>query len=153
MEPKVLSRDSFVVAGMFTRVTPDNGNNDQYGMIWKDFEEFHDQIKPQSTDQAYYGISFPTAEEGVLDYIAGMAVMEGATVPEGLVIREIAASRYAVFECPMHTIGDTYRYIFTEWLQPAPYELSSFAPVFEQYPPAGQEHSPVLIHIPIKEKD
>jgi predicted transcriptional regulator YdeE len=151
MEPKVLSRASFVVAGLPARITPDVDNTDHYGTIWKEFEAIHARIQPHSTDQAYYGVSFPTAEEGVLDYVAGMAVVEGAELPENVVICEIAAAHYAVFECPLHAIGDSYRYIFTEWLQPSPYEISSAAPVFEQYPPAGQEHAPVLIHIPIEQ--
>lgn len=152
MEPRILSRDSFTVVGTLTRVTPESESSEKYGLIWKDFESYHNQIKPHSTDKAYYGVNFATGEEGVFDYIAGMAVPDSVIVPEGLVIREVPAARYAVFECPVHGIVQTYPYVFTEWLPRSPYGLDGCAPVFEQYPPEGETESPVLIHIPIKER-
>ena len=153
MKPKITGRDAFVVLGTMTRITPADENSDNYGLIWKNFESFHDQIKPLSTDGAYYGVSFATGEEGGFDYVAGMAVADVDAPPEGLVIRNVPAARYAVFECPMQSIGDTYRTIFSEWLPSSPYTLSSSAPSFEQYPPAEEEGSLVRIHIPIEEKE
>ncbi len=101
---------------------------------------------------AYYGVSFATGEEGIFDYIAGMAVDAVDIVPEGLVVRGVPAARFAVFECPLHAIGDTYQYAFAEWLPQSPYDVSGSVPAYEQYPPEGGEGSPVLIHVPIREK-
>jgi predicted transcriptional regulator YdeE len=66
--------------------------------------KYHDQIQQLSTDQAYYGACF--AVEGKpkqMDYLAGMAVGDVNEVPEGLILREVPASRYAVFECTVKT--------------------------------------------------
>jgi len=152
MEPKIISRDSFVCMGTLTRVTPEGQNSETYGLIWKTFESYHGEIKPHSADEAYYGVSFATDQEGVVDYFACMAVEGVAAAPKGLVIRELPAARYAVFECPLQAIGETYRHIFGEWLAQSPYEISAAAPAFERYPPEGKEDAPVRIHIPIRER-
>ncbi len=153
MKPKITGRDAFVVLGTMTRITPADENSETYGLIWKNFESFHDQIKPLSTDGAYYGVSFAASEEGGFDYVAGMAVEDVSATSEGLVMRNIPAARYAVFECAVQSIGDTYRAIFSEWLPSSPYMLSSSAPSFEQYPPADEEGSLVRIHIPVEAKE
>ena len=49
-----------------------------------------------------------------MDYLAGMAVEGVVDVPEGLTLREVPASRYAVFECTVKTISDTYDWIFQD---------------------------------------
>lgn len=152
MNPKIIGRDAFVVLGTMTRITPADENSETYGLIWKNFESYHDRIKPLSTDGAYYGVSFATGEEGGFDYVAGMAVADVDAPPEGLVLRHIPPVRYAVFECAVQSIGDTYRSIFSEWLPTSPYTLSSSAPSFELYPPAEEEVSLVRIHIPIEDK-
>lgn len=152
MEPKIINRNSFQVMGLLTRITPEDENIEIYGLIWKEFESYRHQIMPNSTDQAYYGVSFSTGEEGINDYLAGMAVRDVPAIPDGLVVREIPAARYAVFECPVPKIGETYQMIFREWLLHSQYELSSLAPAYEQYPPEGDSESPVLIYIPLVDK-
>jgi len=149
MEPKILDRDSFLVIGTSTRVTQENETSDYYTTIWKEFELRRNEVEPHSIDRAFYGLSFSGAEEGAFEYIAGMSVKDINIVPRGLVVREVPAARYVVFPCPLSAIGETYRYIFREWLPGSPLALSITAPVFEQYPPVGEENSPVLIHVPI----
>ena len=65
------------------------------------------------------------------------------------------ASRYAVFECTVETISDTYDWIFGEWLKTAPYtrpDNRSPKADFERYPPAtNSADTPVLIHIALKD--
>ncbi len=149
MEPKILDRDSFLVIGTSTRVTQENETSDYYTTIWKEFESRRKEVEPHSVDRAFYGLSFSGADEGAFEYIAGMSVKDIQVVPLGLVVREVPAARYVVFPCPLNAIGETYRYIFREWLPGSPLALSISAPVFEQYPPVGEENNPVLIHVPI----
>ena len=152
MEPKIIERDSFIVAGNLTRIKPEDDNEERYGLIWKEFEIIHPSIKGLSVDRAYYGVSF-SAREGIgVDYIAGMAVSDPTIVPDTLEKREVPKARYAVFECSLAEIGETYRYAFAEWLPRSPYNLNTSVPVFEQYPPMGQEAELVQIFIPIKPK-
>lgn len=152
MEPKIIKRDSFIVAGILNRIKPEEDNEERYGTIWKEFEIIHPRIKGLSVDRAYYGVSF-SAREGIgVDYIAGMAVSDPTIVPEALEKREVPKARYAVFECPLTQIGETYRYAFAEWLPRSSFVLNTAVPVFEQYPPMGQEDKLVEIYIPIKPK-
>ena len=65
-------------------------------------------------------------------------------------VREVPTANYAVFACSVQAIGETYRYIFGQWLLGSGYELVGSAPAFEKYPPADDKESPVLIHIPIR---
>ena len=141
-----------MVMGTVDRVTPADEDATTYERIWRRFESYHDQIDPYSTDQAYYGVSFATDEEGVCDYVAGMAVGKVDAVPEGLVTREVPAASYAIFEGSVQHIGETYRHIFSQWLPQSTHELDCSSPAFERYPPVGEEGSPVLIHIPIRER-
>jgi predicted transcriptional regulator YdeE len=148
VEPKILDRDSFLVLGIQTRITPEMETHEHFGSIWSSFESHHDRIKPHSTDGAYYGVRFPGGAEGHYDYLAGMAVGKVAE-PEDLVQREVPAARFAVFESPVADIGRTYLQIFRDWLPRSSFKIDASAPVFEQYPPENRPDLPVLIHIPV----
>ena len=65
--------------------------------------------------------------------------------------RQVPASRYAVFECTMETIGQTYSYVYNTWLSASPYEFPPGGADFEYYPPEGSEGTPA-IYLPIREK-
>lgn len=151
MEPRIITLESFEVMGTVSRIAPEEETGETYGRVWKTFESHLNAIRPHSTDQAYYGVNFPTKDEGVFDYIAGMAVRGAATPSEGLASRRIPEARYAIFECTASKIGETYQYIFRTWLPNSPYRPSGSAPVFEQYAPEG-ENPLVRIHIPIEDK-
>ena len=152
MEPEIVKRDAFIVMGIAERVAPTEEDATTYERIWRRFEGLHDQIKQHSTDQAYYGVSFATDEEGVFDYVAGMAVEKVLATSADLVIREVPAARCAVFECPIEHIGETYRCIFGEWFPKSPYAVDGVAPSLERYPPVGEEGVPIQIHIPVTER-
>jgi predicted transcriptional regulator YdeE len=150
MQPKIVHRDAFRVLGTLTPVKRPGEDPQTFVAIWNRFESFHDRIKAHSTDGAYYGVQFATDRPDTINYLAGMAVGEVGDVAEPLVTREVPAGRYAVFECPVEKIGPTYGYIFGKWLPTSEYKRSEKAPVFEQYPPADDTQSPVLIHILVK---
>ena len=149
MESKIVDRNSFLVIGTSTRVTQENETSDYYTSIWQEFELRRGEVEPHSIDNAFYGLSFSGLEEGAFEYLAGMAVRDITVIPCGLVARDVPAARYVVFPSPLTAIGETFRYIFREWLPGSPLALNITAPVFEQYPPVGEETSPVLIHVPI----
>lgn len=151
-EPRIINRESFVVMGFLTRITPETECSETYELIWREFETFHEIIKPLSTDLNYYGITYNTDEVNVFDYLAGMAVKDLIEVPEGLMIKQIPSASYVVFESPVYAIGETYQYIFAEWFSQSLYKPGGDAPVFEQYPPQGQEELLVLIYIPIEKR-
>lgn len=152
MEPKIVTRDAFNVMGVIVRCNPMGAD---YSAIWeKQFMPYHDQISWLSTDKAYYCVYFETGEENLADVMAGMAVGEVASIPEGLATREIPMARYAVFECTMKTIGETWENIYSDWLPASHYEHDAPLPSFEYFPPDDERAGdfPVSIHVPVREK-
>ena len=153
MEPVICEREAFTVMGTSTRIPTREESNDKYAKIWSEFERYNEQLKKISTNQKYYGLSFATKQQDFIDYVVGMAVPDGtAPTSEGLVLRTIPTAQYAVFECPIEKIGQTYQYIFGKWLPNSPYKISPIAPAFEEYPPEGQEKLPIYIHVPVSKK-
>jgi predicted transcriptional regulator YdeE len=153
MEPTICEREAFTVMGTSTRMSTNEESGDKYAKIWSEFERYNEQLKKISTNQKYYGLSFITKQQDLMDYITGMAVPDGtAPTSEALVVRTIPTAQYAVFKCPIEKIGQTYRYIFGKWLPNSPYKPNPIAPSFEEYPPEGQEKLPVCIHIPVTKK-
>ncbi len=150
MEPNIVERESFKVMGVVARVIPASAD---FHDIWMNqFMARHDEVKPHSTDGAYYGVCFCQGEEAI-DYIAGMAVGDVATVPEGLVVREVPAATDAVFECRVATISQTYDFIHKEWLAASEFDYDRSAPDFEHYPPdTVTGESPVFIHVPVRKR-
>lgn len=147
--PKIIQRGRFLVMGTLSQITPGTESGEKFGAIWSGFEAHRDRIKTVSTDQKYYGVSFPTAGEDGFDYLAGMAITPVQATPAGLVVREVPAATYAVFACPVAAIGQTKHYIFGEWCSKSRFRVDTSAPTFEQYPPAEDTASPVLIFIPV----
>jgi predicted transcriptional regulator YdeE/ketosteroid isomerase-like protein len=136
--------------GTLTPITPGAESGATFEAIWKEFEACRSQVEPHSTDKKYYGVSFAAGREGCFDYLAGMAVSRVQKPPAGLVVREVPAATYAVFASPVEAIGETKRYIFGEWRSESLGPIDSSAPAFEQYPPAADTESFVLIHIPMR---
>lgn len=149
MEPNIIDRDSFCVLGIASHVVRGAETPDTFQKIWENFESFREQIEPHSIDHSYYGISFPSSEGEIFDYIAGMSVKNVNPVPKGLEIREVPQGKYAVFDCAIKNVSATYRYIFGEWLPRSSYRLKTNAPSFEQYPPRDLRSTSVQLHIPI----
>jgi predicted transcriptional regulator YdeE len=151
MEPKIIRKESFTILGLQERFTPDHEDHEG---IWKRFMNYHIQIQAFSIDGAYYGANFSAEDGQATDYLAAMAVEGVDNVPEGLTLRKVPGSHYAVFECTVKAISDTYDWIFGQWLKTAPYPRpgqSSPKADFKRYPPATDSgDTPVLLHIALK---
>jgi AraC family transcriptional regulator len=149
MEPRIVDRGAFKVMGVSGYFA---SAGESFHALWDEFMSFHDQIRPLSTDGAYYGVYLGTDHSEPLDYLAGMAVEDVHGGPEGLLVREIPAARYAMFECTFEAIGDTYGHIWNEWLPSSPYQQDD-RPGFDLYPPdfVGADSS-VFLYVPIKVK-
>jgi predicted transcriptional regulator YdeE len=153
MEPTIYNREAFAVMGISNRMSIAEESGADYKKIWSDFEKYNEPLKKISDDQKYYGVTFATDKQNIIDYVVGMAVPEKMVpIDEGLIIRQIPVAEYAVFECPVQNIGPTYQYIINKWLPNSPYKISPAAPSFEEYPPEGQGKLPVRIHIPVSKK-
>jgi predicted transcriptional regulator YdeE len=152
MEPTIRRRQAFTVMGTSARMSPSEETGENYAKIWSDFEQYNEQLKQLSIDGKYYGVTFPTHQQNLFDYVTAMAVPDGSEpIDEGLVVRTVPAAQYAIFECPVEKIGQTYQYIMGQWLPASPYRITPSAASFEEYPPEGQD-LPVCIYIPVSKK-
>jgi len=152
MEPTICERQAFTIMGTSTCMSPSEETGENYAKIWSDFERYNEQLKQLSIDDKYYGVTFPTQQQNLIDYVTAMAVPDRSEpLAEGLVVRTVPAAQYAVFECPVEKIGQTYQYIMGEWLSTSAYRINPSAASFEEYPPEGQD-LPVCIYIPVSKK-
>jgi len=151
MDPVMTEREPFAVLGVQTQIKRGSETPELYAGVWKQFESHRHEIELLSIEKRYFGVNFPTRQEDVTDYLAGMMVPDDTPVPEGLVKRTVSDGQFAVFKCPVEAIGETYRHIFTVWLPEAPVQFDPGVPVFEEYPEETSEN-PIRIHIPVRKK-
>jgi predicted transcriptional regulator YdeE len=149
MTPRMTTCDPFVVLGVTSRVRHGCESPELFGGIWKTFESRRQEVESVATEKVYFGVSFPAAEEGVTEYLAGMKVAPGTPWPEGLEARTVSGGRYAVFECPVDAIGTTYQHVFKEWLPSAAVRFDGGRAPFERYPESAAPQ-PVSLYIPIR---
>lgn len=149
MTPRMTSLGTFAVLGVVSRIGRGSESQELFGRVWKTFESRRQEIASSATQKVYFGVSFPTDEEGVTEYLAGMTIPAGTLSPEGLELRTVTGGQYAVFECPVDAIGATYRHIFSVWLPGAAVQFDARRAPFEEYPENTPE-LPVRLHIPIR---
>lgn len=80
--------------------------------------------------QAAYGACFSgpeTAEKGEFEYVASFEVSDTNEVPDGMVIRDVPAYKYAVFthHGKLDNLQKTYKYIYETWLPQSGLKLVS----------------------------
>jgi predicted transcriptional regulator YdeE len=149
MTPRRAPRDTFAVLGVASRIRRGSESPELFGSIWKAFESRRQEIASVAMQKVYFGVSFPTDEERVTEYLAGMMVPAGTPSPEGLEVRTVAGGQYAVFECPVEAIGATYQHVFGVWLPSAAVQFDAGRAPFEEYPENAPE-LPVRLHIPVR---
>ena len=149
MKPRMTTCGTFAVMGVACRIRRGSESPELFGGIWKTFESRRRDIEFAATQEVYFGVSFPTDEEGVTEYVAGMMVGAGSPPPEGLAARTVSGGQYAVFECPVDAIGATYQHVFNVWLPGAAVQLDAGRAPFEEYPENTPEQ-PVRLHIPVR---
>jgi len=81
-----------------------------------------------------------------------MMVSDSSHVPDGLQKRVVSGGQFAVFECPVEAIGESYRHIFTEWLPGAQVLFDPSVPVFEEYPGRSSLQQ-IRIYVPVRHKN
>lgn len=152
MEPKLISKRSFSVLGVQSRIDPFKAD---YRKIWEEkFVPYHDVVRKLSNEEGYYGVYFSSATPGQVEFIAGMAVGDVERTPDDLVLRTVPAGLYAVFQCGMDGIGQTWQTIYDNWLPNSEqYTQDESRACFEYFPPGVEEgKTPVSINVPLKAK-
>jgi predicted transcriptional regulator YdeE len=151
MTPRITTCGTFAILGVAWRITRGSESPELFGRIWKNFESRRREIEAAAAQKVYFGVSFPTDEEGVTEYLAGMMVAPGTPPLEGMEARTVSGGEYAVFECPVDAIGATYYHVFNVWLPSAAVQFDSGRAPFEEYPENTTEQ-PVRLHIPVRQQ-
>lgn len=150
MTPALTWREPLTVLGVARPVTRGTESPDLFSAIWKAFESRQAEIRPVAMTGRYYGVTFPTGDVNVTDYLAGMEIPSSALCPEGLEARSLPGGSYVAFECQVEAIGATYQHVFGTWLPGATVQFDAGRPSFEEYP-EDVSREPVRLWIPVCE--
>jgi predicted transcriptional regulator YdeE len=140
---------SFSVVGVASRIGRGSESPELFARIWKTFESRRQDIESVATQKTYFGVSFPTNDERVTEYVAGMRLASDTPAPAGLETRTVQGGEYAVFECQVDAIGTTYHHVFSVWLPTAAVQFDDRRAAFEEYPENTHEQ-PVHLFIPVR---
>jgi len=149
MNAKIITRPDAYVLGIAAQINPMTAN---WGELWgQRFGPREGEIAALAVEPSYYGAYYCTGEEGVVEFIAGMAVKADCVAPEDLTLRAAPGGLYAAFDCTMATISSTWNAIYGEWLPQSGYAEDTARPDLEVYAPgAAGPDAPVTICVPIK---
>ncbi|PKO13233.1 MAG: AraC family transcriptional regulator [Chloroflexi bacterium HGW-Chloroflexi-10] len=155
MEPKFVTKPAFMVVGM--RYFGKNQAG-EIPRLWDAFLPHLGEI--QQTDESCdsFGICNQPDAEGNFEYVAGLPVTCVDSLPEGMVARLVPQQDYAVFVHVggLDTLGQTYEYIYQQWLPNSAYLFRPGGNDFELYHegefnPASKD-SKMYIYVPVVTK-
>lgn len=129
-EPAFESRDAFTVVGLAYHGPNEDG---QIPALWDVFGDREGEFQSLATAPECYGVCTSVdAEDGTVEYVAGVPADEDATIPEGMVAVDLPAAEYAVFATTLADLGGDVDAFYGEWLPGADYERADGAE-FERY--------------------
>jgi AraC family transcriptional regulator len=146
MEPKMVKRSAFKIAGYVLKTRAKEGENlKSIPEFWKAYmsdgrvEKLHRESFLKSHTE--YGACFPeNIENGEFEYMIGVEIKDGITIPADYHVRELSETLYAVFSTPSaneagfsSAIQGTWQYIFAEWFPKSGYEFDKNGVDFELY--------------------
>jgi len=145
MEPRIVTRRAFKVAGYILRTTSQDGESKRaIPAFWQGYMKnhqhaLHGSLSPVS--HAEYGLCMDSdMESGAFNYVIGLEVPEGAEIPEGLHVANMPAATYAIFTTPpadgpgfASAIQNTWAYVYQEWFPDSGYEYAPGCADYELY--------------------
>lgn len=146
LEPKFVVRPAVKLAGFAIQTKSEGGENSKViPEFWRAYmtdgrvERLHKESFVKIHDE--YGACFPEdPETGVFEYVIGVEVKDGATIPADYHTCEIPAATYAVFSTPpsdgagfVPAIQGTWQYIFNDWFPSSGYEYAPGCVDYELY--------------------
>ena len=125
-EPRYEKRDSFLIAGLTQRFTPDTMSN--IATIWQRF--VHLGKVPGQAGKITWGAISDFTNVEAFDYTAGVELSPGAGLPPHLDVIIIPALNYAVFVHTGHVSGlkQTIDAIWRDWQPNFPNAIKSPRP-------------------------
>ncbi len=128
MEPRFITKEAFILAG--SRKHTKNGWN-VIGEAWSELKANFDKFDRINPNEMYgfedYSVDF-CPDPMSFYYMAAVEVRDEHNIPEGMFVKEIPTSLYAVFTVNGNNsngeIGQAFRYIYDIWLPNSEYCLS-----------------------------
>ena len=155
MEPQIIERGKIKLVGLVFYGNPEHGD---FGKTWERFGPHMDAIQNRVDKHEAYGVElyppeFPDPNAWI--YFAAVEVSSFEDVPHYMVMKELPASKYAVFTVTggLGNIGKVFGYAYHEWLPKSGYEMIlPFDLEFydERFEKTNMEE--LYIYITIKEK-
>lgn len=160
MEPQIVTKPAFKIAGYELKTTTRDGlSNQEIPAFWGNVERLsflHNQL--HSVGAVELGICFPgDPVTGDFSYIIAVEVSDFDGVPADLFTAEVPEAVYAVFTTPANdgeenigpAIDGAWSYIHQTWLPNSGYEIAEGKSDFEWYPCSNKAGEKVKIYIPI----
>ena len=143
MDYRIFDKPGFIVAGRSKKFTTTNGLNfKQIPLWWDKFMNSQDceELTALSgnhpgamTGGVMLGVDFGSPDVEEFSYAIGVELPEGISSGKFRKM-DIPPATWAVFECSLDDIQDTYKYIFSEWLPSSVYKHDA-VPHIEVYLP------------------
>ena len=155
--PKIVEKEAFQIVGIEDFYKREKQNISQ---LWAKFYEIISKVPYRDTSHGL-GINATTKElyeKGEERYIVAHEAWKVENIPNGFIVEEFHAQKYAVFTHlgKLDNLGETFDFIYGEWLtNNSRYERVPFAPEFEWYDQRFQKDSDTSeldLYIPIREK-
>jgi len=161
MDYKMREMDDLKVVGIKREILTKTSHQ-QIGALWGEFIGRWGELEAYKNSPVV-GVCFhdprfmdkQPAPEDKWWYMAGIIIEGEIELPEGMIIHEIPASKYAVFthKGPLSNLGETYKYISVDWIQQVDYEFYAHDELEwydERFKPEDPENSEYDLYIPVK---
>ena len=154
MQPQMIEKKAFLVAGLRYEGRSEQG---QVPALWDQFIPRVGELVPDPTHWVGYGLARAIPGVDVADrweYLAGVEVASGASIPADMVAWEIPALTYAVL--PAHdvpSIEPVSDDFCQQWLpHSAEWEDAGEGFMMEVYPETFSQDLMIYLHFPVKHK-
>ncbi|NLL49086.1 MAG: AraC family transcriptional regulator [Firmicutes bacterium] len=167
VEPRLLERSSFTIAGYVLETTTENGQNlKDIPRFWQEYlgseRAKHLHSQPNIVEHTLYGVCLDmNIETNHFNYYIGLEVSDISGLDPELKTATIPAATYAVFTTPPTEknslsphIQNTWAYIYNEWFPRSGHEFAAGCADFERYDDRSLSESKAVaeIWIPIVKK-
>jgi len=166
MEPIFKTLPAIKIAGYAIRTKNVEGENStSIPAFWDAYmsDGRCDRLHSEAFVKAHseYGACFPEdSDTGEFDYVIGVEVKDGETVPSDYHTCEIPSATFAVFATPpsdgegfSDSIQGVWQFIFNDWFPKSGYEYAAGCVDFELYNPENMKESEMVceVWIPVTE--
>ncbi len=157
MEPKIVEKVAFKIVGLRKMFTAETMK--EIPELWNQFFPHVKDITGKDDMPVCFGACYhdPSKSEMAdveFEQIAAVEAVEGREIPEGMIVRDIEASKYAVFthKGKLDNLTETYKHIFGVWSKQENVKLKAghMFELYDEHFKYGQDDSEMDIYVPIE---